>query len=284
MLEIKNLTKHFRGVTAVKQLDIHIESNSIVGLIGPNGAGKSTVFNLITGVCSASEGSITFEGKDLVNKKPHTIASYGIGRTFQLNLLFGEFTVLENVTASFQLHPKSRVFDIYFHTRQYRRNEREILRQSLQILELLGLLDRKDTPARYLSHGHQKMLGIARALATKPKLLLLDEPLGGMNPDEINLALEAIKKAYQQGVTIFLVEHNMKILDFCQRIIVMNFGKKIAEGTPAEIRKNQTVITAYLGRQTSANNHLRLGRLLGRFSFHEAFPPGKGVSKPGERG
>jgi branched-chain amino acid transport system ATP-binding protein len=256
MLEIKNLTKHFGGVTAVKKLDIQIESNTIVGLIGPNGAGKSTVFNLITGVCPASEGSVKLDGKDLINKKPHTIASYGIGRTFQLSLLFGEFTALENVTASFQLQSKSRLFDLYFNTKQHRRNKNEIVRQSLRILEFTGLLDIKDTPAKYLSHGRQKMLCMARALATERKLLLLAEPLGGMNPDEINLALEAIKKAYQQGVTIFMVEHNMKILDFCQRIIVMNFGKKIAEGTPADIMKNQTVIKTYLGRRKSVNKAL----------------------------
>jgi branched-chain amino acid transport system ATP-binding protein len=249
MLEIKKLTKHFGGLTAVKKLDITINTNSIAGLIGPNGAGKSTVFNLITGVFPASEGSIAFEGSDLVNKKPHRIASYGISRTFQQDPLFGEFTVLENVTASFQLHPKSSLFDIFFNTSQYRRNEMEIMDQSLQILELIGLIEIKNTPAKHLSHGHQKMLGIARALATKPKLLLLDEPLAGMNPDEIHLALEAMKKAYHQGVTLFIVEHNMKILDFCQRIIVMNFGEKIAEGTPAEIRENQTALNAYLGRQ-----------------------------------
>ena len=247
MLEIHNLTKRFGGLTAVKQLDMAIAPDTIVGLIGPNGAGKTTIFNLITGVFKPTRGTIRYNGKLITNKKPHVIAAMGIGRTFQLNPLFGDFNVLQNVTASFHLHPKSNLLDVYFNTKTYRRNEAMIMEEALEILELVGLTDSKNVLAKHLSHGHQKMLGIARALATKPKMLLLDEPLGGMNPDEIDHALEAINNTFHRGVTIFLVEHNMKIMNLCQHIVVTSYGEKIAEGSPEEIKKNRMVIEAYLG-------------------------------------
>jgi branched-chain amino acid transport system ATP-binding protein len=252
LLEINGLTKFFGGLAAVRQFDMHINEGEIVGLIGPNGAGKTTIFNLMTGVLRSTKGKIKFAGKEITGKKPHEIAELGIGRTFQQNPLFGNFTVLENVTASFHLHPRSSTLDIYFNTATYRRNEADILEQSLEILHLVGLERIKDELAKNLSHGHQKMLGMARALAVKPKLLLLDEPLGGMNPDEIDFTITAIRKTQQQRVTILLVEHNMKIMDFCERVIVINFGQKIAEGLPKEVRENKEVIRAYLGGEKVA--------------------------------
>jgi branched-chain amino acid transport system ATP-binding protein len=247
LLEITGLTKYFGGLAAVEQFDMAVNEGEIVGLIGPNGAGKTTVFNLITGVITPTKGKVMFEGADITGRKPHKVAEWGIGRTFQLNPLFADFTVLENVSASFHLHPQSSLLDIYFNTATYRRNEAYISERALEILHLVGLDKVKDELAKNLPHGYQKMLGIARALATKPKLLLLDEPIAGMNPDEIDFTIKAISKTQQQEVTIVLVEHNMRIMDLCDKVIVINFGRKIAEGLPSEVRENTEVIQAYFG-------------------------------------
>jgi len=252
LLEVSGLTKHFGGLAAVNQLDFHVNEGEILGLIGPNGAGKTTVFNLITGVFPPTKGKVTFDGVDITHKKPHHVARLGIGRTFQLNPLFGDFTVLENISASFHLHPKSSLLDIYFNTATYRRNEAYILEQSLEIAKLAGLDRVKYELAKNLPHGYQKMLGMARALATRPKLLLLDEPIAGMNPDEIDSALTNIRNTRQQGVTILIVEHNMQILDLCDRVVVISFGQKITEGLPQEVRGNEEVIKAYFGDEHAA--------------------------------
>jgi branched-chain amino acid transport system ATP-binding protein len=251
-LEIKGLTKQFGGLTAVNQFDMNVNKGEIVGLIGPNGAGKTTLFNLITGILPPTRGKVIFNGEDITGKKPHIVARCGIGRTFQLTPLFANFTVMQNVLASFHLHPSSSLLDIYFNTKTYCRNEAYILEQSLEILKLVGLDRFKDELARNLPHGYQKMLGIARALAVKPKLLLLDEPIAGMNPDEIDFTTTGIRKTWQQGATIVVVEHNMRIMDLCDRVVVINFGQKIAEGTPKEVRKNKGVIQAYFGGEHAA--------------------------------
>jgi len=253
-LEIKGLTKRFGGLTAVNQFDMYVNKGEIVGLIGPNGAGKTTIFNLITGFIRLTKGQIVFDGKDITRKKPHQVARLGIGRTFQLNPLFADFTVLQNVSASFHLHPRSSLLDIYFNTKKYRRNEAYILEQSLEIMRLVGLDKVKDELAKNLPHGYQKMLGIARALAVKPKLLLLDEPIAGMNPDEIEFTMTGIEKTKQQGTTIVVVEHNMRIMDLCDRVVVINFGQKIAEGRPKEVRENEEVTRAYFGDEHVAGS------------------------------
>ena len=249
LLQIEDVTKRFGGLTAVDGFSAHVEQGEIVGLIGPNGAGKSTLFNLITGVSPPTSGRVLFDGKDITGKKPHTAAELGIGRTFQLNLLFADFTVLQNVSASSQVNPRSSLFDMYFGTRRYRRNEAHIAERSLEILRLLGLEHYKDELAKNLPHGYQKMLGVARALATSPKLLLLDEPLGGMNPSEIDFSLKAIANARDSGVTVLIVEHNMQILSLCDRVVVISFGQKICEGLPQEVRENEEVISAYFGSE-----------------------------------
>ena len=231
---------------------MHVNEGEIAGLIGPNGAGKTTVFNLITGVFKPTKGKVTFGGTDITGKKPHQVARLGVGRTFQLNPLFANFTVLQNVSASFHLHPSSSLLDTYFNTKTYRRNEAYILEQSLEILKLVGLEKVKYELAKNLPHGYQKMLGIARALATRPKLLLLDEPIAGMNPDEIDFTLTNIRKTQQQGVTFLIVEHNMQILDLCDRVVVISFGHKITEGLPEEVRQNKEVIQAYFGDEHAA--------------------------------
>jgi branched-chain amino acid transport system ATP-binding protein len=251
-LQISGLTKNFGGLTAVNHFDMYVNKGKIVGLIGPNGAGKTTLFNLITGVLRPTRGKVIFDGEDVTGKKPHQIAERGIGRTFQLTPLFANFTVLENVSASFHLHPRSSLLDIYFNTKTYRRNEAYILEQSLEILKLVGLDRVKSELAKNLPHGYQKMLGIARALAVKPKLLLLDEPVAGMNPDEIDFTMTGIRKTQQQGTTIVVVEHNMRIMDLCDRVVVINFGQKIAEGLPKEVRKNEEVTKAYFGDEYAA--------------------------------
>jgi branched-chain amino acid transport system ATP-binding protein len=247
LLEIEDLTKRFGGLTAVDAFDINVAEGEIVGLIGPNGAGKSTVFNLITGVLPVTSGRIMFDGTDITRRVPDQVARLGIGRTFQLNPLFPDFTVLENVTSSFELHPHSSLFDVFFGTRKYRRNEAFIQEKAREILELVGLSEEAGELAKNLAHGHQKMLGVARALATKPRLLLLDEPLAGMNPGEIQYSLDAIRGMRDNGITVLIVEHNMQILNLCDRVVVISFGKKITEGLPDEVRANAEVISAYFG-------------------------------------
>jgi branched-chain amino acid transport system ATP-binding protein len=247
LLEIEGLTKHFGGLTAVNQFDMSVNTGEIVGLIGPNGAGKSTLFNLVTGIYPPTKGKVFFNGKEITKTKPHQAAALGIGRTFQMNPLFADFTVLQNVSASFHLHPHSSLLAIYFNTATYRKNEAYIQEKALKILQLVGLERVKDELAKNLPHGYQKALGIARALATSPKLLLLDEPLGGMNPSEIEFSLNAIRKMREQGITIVVVEHNMQILTLCDRVVVISFGQKICEGLPREVRENKDVIAAYFG-------------------------------------
>ncbi len=254
LLETRGLTKQFGGLIAVNQFDMYINRGEIAGLIGPNGAGKSTVFNLITGIYPVTRGKVIFEGRDITRKKPHQVAALGIGRTFQLNPLFADFTVLQNISASFHLHPKSSLLDVFFNTPGYRRHESYIQEQSLEILRLVGLEKVKDELAKNLPHGYQKMLGVARALATRPKLLLLDEPLAGMNPSEIEFSLNSIGRMRREGITILIVEHNMQILALCDRVIVISFGQKICEGLPQEVRENKDVISAYFGGEHVAGN------------------------------
>lgn len=249
LLEVKGLTKRFGGLIAVNNFDISVDHGEIMGLLGPNGAGKSTIFDLITGVTRLNEGSVIFNGKNITGKKPYQVAEEGIGRTFQLNPLFGEFTVLENVIAACHLHPKSSLLGTYFNSSAYRYNEKVIVEYSQELLRIVGLEHIKDEIAKNLPHGYQKMLGVARALATRPKLLLMDEPLGGMNPSEINFSLKAIEKLREQGLTFLIVEHNMRILKLCERIVVISFGEKIFEGSSKQVTENTDVIAAYFGSQ-----------------------------------
>jgi len=252
LLETKGLTKYFGGLAAVSQLDTHVNRGEIVGLIGPNGAGKTTTFNLMTGIHRPTEGEIIFEGRNITAKKPHLSAKMGIGRTFQLASLFPDFTVLENVVASFYLYPKSGFWEALFNTSTYRKKEEHVLGRAKEILRVMGLDGVKDELAKNLPHGYQKILGVARALAIRPKLLLLDEPIAGMTRSEIEFSLGAFEKMRSQGMTILLVEHNMEIMSLCDRIIVLNFGRKIAEGLPEEVRQNENVIKAYFGSKYAA--------------------------------
>lgn len=247
LLETSGLTKRFGGLTVMNDLDFSLDEGEIKGFLGPNGAGKSTFFNLITGVLMPSSGQIYYAGKDITKARPHQVAKMGIGRTFQLNPLFGEFTVFENVTAAYHLRPHSTVPQIFFNTNTYRTNEAYIKKSADEILEFLGLSHVRNELAKNLPHGYQKILGVARALATKPKLLLLDEPLGGMNPEEIAFSIDAISKMRDKGITILVVEHNMQILDILDSVTVISFGEKIFEGTPEGMRQDPTVIKTYFG-------------------------------------
>jgi branched-chain amino acid transport system ATP-binding protein len=247
LLEVAGLSKHFGGLMAVYQFGMNIEQGHIVGLIGPNGAGKTTIFNLITGVIRPDSGKVIFNGRDITGKGPHQAAAFGIGRTFQLTPIFADFTTLDNVITSLYLHSKTAFWSTFFNSRTYRHNEAYAREKSLQILELVGLSRVKDELAKNLSHGYQKMLGIARALAVQPQLLMLDEPLGGMNTDEITFTMNIMRKMKQQGMTILVIEHNMQILDLCDQVVAINFGQKICDGCVDDVRNNPEVIKAYLG-------------------------------------
>ncbi len=249
LLETRRLTKFFGGLAAVFVLDMSVQEGEIVGLIGPNGAGKTTVFNLITGFLRPSRGTIIFDGKLITGMRPHLIAGMGIGRTFQLAYLFPDFTVLENIVASFHLHPKPGLWEALFNTSSNRKKEEYILSQAGEILRFVGLEEVKDILGRNLPHGYQKLLTMARALAIRPKLLLLDEPVAGMSLEESNFAMSVIEKIRSQGVTILLVEHNMRIMNLCDRVFVINFGNKIAEGSMEDVRQNRDVIQAYFGTE-----------------------------------
>lgn len=252
MLEIRKLSKHFGGLAAISDFDLSIKQGELVGLIGPNGAGKTTIFNLITGFLRPNIGKIILEGKDITGQKPHSIAGKGIIRTFQATDLFQDFTVLRNITAACHLQPRVSLWDV-LHLPSSHRKEEHILNRALEIVKFAGLESVKDIAARNLPHRHKRILGIAIALAAEPKLLLLDEPVSGMNADEVIEAATFINRIWQKGTTILLIEHNMKMaMSLCQRIVVLNFGRKIAEGSPEEIKENPQVIQAYLGASKNA--------------------------------
>lgn len=248
MFETRELTRFFGGVCAVNDINLTIREKEIVGLIGPNGAGKTTVFNLITGFIRPSGGMVLLNGRSLVGKKPHTIARAGIGRTFQIAKSFPQFTVTQNMMAAGHLYGRAGFWEGLLRTSPYRRKEKEIFDHAMRTLGLVGLEPWKDAIAATLPHAHQKLLGIAMALATAPRLLLLDEPLEGMNGEEVDRALEIIAAIRDRGVTILLIEHNMRaVMRICDRIVVINFGQEIARGTPDDVKRNEEVIKAYLG-------------------------------------
>jgi branched-chain amino acid transport system ATP-binding protein len=248
ILETRRLTKVFGGITAISELDLSIFRGEIVGLIGPNGAGKTTLFNLVTGFYRPTKGKVLYNGEDITGLRPDKIAEKGIVRTFQQTLLFSNITVIQNVVVAAHLQSRPSFWQAVFKTPMYKDKEKNALHMALELLHYVGLSHVKDELACNLPHGYQRILGIAIALAANPAFLLLDEPMTGMNQEETEAMMDLIKKINKKGITVLLVEHNMRaIMGICERIIAINFGRKIAEGSPLEIAKNEDVIQAYLG-------------------------------------
>lgn len=253
ILETRGLTKYFGGLGAVVDLDFDVFDLEILGLIGPNGAGKTTAFNLVTGFHAPSTGTVVFQGNDITRFKPDRIAQIGIGRTFQASTLFMQSTVFDNVFTGFHLGYKTRLWQAFSHTRSARREEEAIRQKVMEILEFMGLASLASERAENLPHGYRRILGVCVALAVNPKLLMLDEPVTGMNPTEKSEMIGLIKKIRDRGITLVVVEHDMRaIMSICDRIVVLNHGRKISEGLPEEIRENIDVIEAYLGREEAA--------------------------------
>jgi branched-chain amino acid transport system ATP-binding protein len=253
MLQFKNISKHFGGLQVLQDVNFNVPQGGIYGLIGPNGAGKTTVFNLITGLLQPSGGNILFEGRDIGNTPPHKITGLGMARTFQNIRIFKEMTLLENVVVGMHTHLNYGFGGLLLNLGKYRRVEQQARERAQELLSWVRLDHKADMLADSLSYGEQRKLEFARALATEPKLLLLDEPVAGMNPAEKTELMTEIVNIKQRGFSIFMIEHDMRfVMGLCDRIAVLNFGRIIAEGTPEQIKSNPEVIEAYLGKEDPA--------------------------------
>jgi branched-chain amino acid transport system ATP-binding protein len=254
VLEVDAVTLQFGGLTALDDVSFDINEGEILGLIGPNGAGKTTCFNVTTGVYKPTKGAVRFQGKSLAGLKRHQITRLGIARTFQNIRLFRAMTAVENVMVGADTRHGTGVIAALFGLPQHRREEREGYERAMELLRFMGLEKRSDELASNLSYGDQRRLEIARAMATEPKLLCLDEPAAGFNPAEKQSLMELIRKVRDQGYTVLLIEHDMRlVMGVVDRIVVLEFGRKIAEGTPQEIRNDPAVIAAYLGTDEDAS-------------------------------
>ena len=249
LLEMIDVEKRFGGVRAIDRFGLKVMSGEIYGIIGANGAGKTTIFNIITGVYQPDEGRILFEGKDITKIRPHEAASIGIARTFQNIRLFGNLTVKMNVIIACNLHDNYSVLDALLRLPRYRRVTKEVEKRAMTLLEAVGLAEKADDIANSLPYVHQRKLDLARAMATDPKLLLLDEPAAGMNQEEMPEFVELIEKLHRENpITILLIEHHMDVITrLCSQCSVLDFGRTLAKGTVAEVKQNESVIAAYLG-------------------------------------
>ncbi len=248
MLELIGITQLFGGVTALHDLSFTVKADEITGVIGPNGAGKTTLFNIVTGIYRQTSGRVLFEGQDISGMPAEKLASRGMVRTFQNIELFGQMTVLENVMVGLHSRSSSGLFACSFRMPWSIREERRIREEAMQWLEFVGIVELSGVMAGNLPFGKGRLLEIARAMACRPRFLLLDEPAAGLNSKETLGLAELIRRIREQGVTVMLVEHDMElVMDICDRIVVLNLGRKLAEGTPREIQDNPQVIAAYLG-------------------------------------
>lgn len=249
LLDVKNLTKNFGGLTAVGDVTMHLDKGELVGLIGPNGAGKTTLFNLLTGVYEPSEGSVSLDGTLLNGKKPYKIASLGLSRTFQNIRLFKDMTVLENVLVGMANQNKLDLLASFLRLPKFYHSEAKLRQKAMELLAIFDLDGDAETLAKNLPYGQQRRLEIVRALATEPKILFLDEPAAGMNPQETAELTQLIRRIKEEfDITIMLIEHDMSlVMEVTERIYVLEYGRLIAHGTPDEIKTNQRVIEAYLG-------------------------------------
>jgi branched-chain amino acid transport system ATP-binding protein len=250
ILQTEDLTKRFGGLVAVDRVCFHVDEHEILGVIGPNGAGKSTLINTISGFFPPTSGKVVFRGKDITGLKAHQIAQQGLSRNFQASVLFMQLPVIENVFSSYHMSYKTGIWDRIFHLPPAREEAKGLRQKAVELLEKVGLGNVTNELTKNLPHGHQRILGVCLALATNPRLLLLDEPMTGMNQVEIQTMVNLVKWIRDSGVTIVMIEHNMEaVMSLCDRIVVLNHGQKIAEGSPKKIQENEQVIEAYLGKE-----------------------------------
>ena len=252
LLETQGLSKSFDGLRAVSNLDIAIEAGTIHGLIGPNGSGKSTFFNLVTGIYRPDEGSrITFSGHDITLAPPHRVAALGVARTFQLLRLFSEMTVLQNLMIGHHTHVPYGIVTAILNSTKARRIDKQVTEDMMELMQFIGLADYAEMPARELSGGQRRLLSLGRAMAMRPKLLMLDEPAAGLSPANVDSLLSIVMSLKDRyGLTILIVEHILRVvMDTCDRVTVLDHGEKIGEGTPLEVKNDHAVIEAYLGQE-----------------------------------
>jgi branched-chain amino acid transport system ATP-binding protein len=250
LLDVHDLTVNFGGLTAVNRVSLQLNESSVLGIIGPNGAGKTTLFNLISGFLKPSMGEVFWKGKKITGLRSYQIASLGLVRTFQSNVVYKDVTASENIMRSQYLHFKTNLLQGVLNTKSYQEDEEAMKKRAQTIINFMELSDWSSTLAGSLPHGLQRKLGIAMAMACDPKVIMLDEPASGMNPGESAHIMHKIRQLSDRGIVVMLVEHDMKVvMGVCDRIIVLNHGQKIAEGSPDEIQKNQRVIEAYLGSE-----------------------------------